>query len=220
MGSLVVSSAPSSEPLTLSDTKSYLRVDHSSDDSLITSLIIASRQLVEEHTGRALITQTLHLFLDGFNEAEDPLWEGVRTGPYLNFYKNYIDLPRPPVASVTSIHTFDDDDNSTLYATANYYVNSAREPARIVLRTGSTWPTALRVANAIKVVYEAGYGSAGAVPNPIKQAMLQLVAHMYEQRGDMADVNGETKMPILVKKLLAPYVVHKGLGTSSLMAIG
>ena len=58
MGSLVVSSAPSSEPLTLSDTKSYLRVDHSSDDSLITSLIIASRQLVEEHTGRALITKT------------------------------------------------------------------------------------------------------------------------------------------------------------------
>lgn len=220
MGSLVVSSAPSSEPLTLSDTKSYLRVDHSSDDSLITSLIIASRQLVEEHTGRALITQTLHLFLDGFNETEDPLWEGVRTGPYLNFYKNYIDLPRAPVASVTSIHTFDDDDNSTLYATANYYVNSAREPARIVLRTGSTWPTALRVANAIKVVYEAGYGGAGSVPNPIKQAMLQLVAHMYEQRGDMADVNGETKMPILVKKLLAPYVVHKGLGTSSLMAIG
>jgi hypothetical protein len=50
--------------------------------------------------------------------------------------------------------------------------------------------------------------------------MSQLVAHMYEQRGDMADVNGETKMPILVKKLLAPYVVHKGLGTSSLMAIG
>jgi len=220
MGSLVVSSAPSSEPLTLSDTKSYLRVDHSNDDSLITSLIIASRELVEEHTGRALITQTLNLFLDGFNETENPLWEGVRTGPYLNFYKNYIDLPRSPVASVTSIHTFDDDDNSTLYATTNYYVNSAREPARIVLRTGSTWPTALRVANAIKVVYVAGYGGAGSVPNPIKQAMLQLVAHMYEQRGDMADVNGETKLPVLVNKLLAPYVIHKGLGTSSLMAIG
>ena len=50
--------------------------------------------------------------------------------------------------------------------------------------------------------------------------MLQLVAHMYEQRGDMADVNGETKLPVLVNKLLAPYVIHKGLGTSSLMAIG
>ena len=219
MGSLVVSSAPSSEPLTLSDTKAYLRVDHSSDDNLITSLIATARQLVEEHTGRALITQTLNLFLDGFNEAEDPLFEGFRTGPYLNFYKNYIDLPRPPVASVASIHTFDDDDNSTLYATTNYYVNNNREPARIVLRTGSTWPTALRVADAIKVVYTAGYGGAGSVPGPIKQAMLQLVAHMYEQRGDMADTDGETNMPILVKKLLAPYVVHKGLGTSNLMAL-
>ena len=68
MGSLVVSSAPSSEPLTLSETKSYLRVDHSNDDALITSLIIASRQFVEEHTGRGLMTQTLNLFLDGFRE--------------------------------------------------------------------------------------------------------------------------------------------------------
>ena len=141
MGSLVVSTAPSSEPLTLSDTKSYLRVDHSNDDSLITSLIIASRQFVEEHTGRALMPQTLHLFLDGFRETEDPLFEGFRTGPYLNFYKNYIDLPRAPLQSVTSIHTFDDNDTSTLFATSKYFVDSGREPARVVLRTGETWPT-------------------------------------------------------------------------------
>jgi hypothetical protein len=220
MGSLVVSVAPSSEPLTLSETKSFLRVDHSNDDALITSLIIASRQFVEEHTGRALMPQTLNLFLDGFREDEDPLFEGFRTGPYLNFYKNYIDLPRAPVQSVTNIVTFDDDDTQTIFSTANYFVESTREPARIVLRTGSTWPTALRVASSIKVTYVVGYANATSVPYPIKQAMLKLVANMYEQRGDMGDYLQEREFPPMIIKLLAPYRIHKGLGTSELMAIG
>ena len=37
-------------------------------------------------------------------------------------------------------------------AASRYYVDNVREPARVVLRQGETFPTALRVANAIKVV--------------------------------------------------------------------
>ena len=40
-----------------------------------------------------------------------------------------------------------------------YGYGNARQPARLVLRTGETFPTALRVANAIEVQYVTGYAS-------------------------------------------------------------
>lgn len=216
MAGLSVSVAPSSEPLTTSQVKSHLRVEHSDDDTLIGTLIVAAREFVEEYTGRALMTQTLVLNVDAFDELADPLWEGTRTGPYLNYYKDYITIPKPPVVSVTSVKTFDDDDTATTMSSSKYYLDNVREPARVVLRTGETFPTALRVANAIQVKYVTGYASAGAVPEAIKQAMKQYIAFLYENRGDVND----NAAPMVVKKLLAPYVVHSGLGSSTFMQIG
>ena len=100
---------------------------------------------------------------------------------------------------------------------SKYYVDTQREPARIVLRTGETFPTALRVANAIEVVYVAGYTTAYAIPEPIRLGMLQHIAYMYEHRGDMYEAQGA---PTLMKSLYAPYVIHGGLGSSSLMSLG
>jgi uncharacterized phiE125 gp8 family phage protein len=167
---------------------------------------------------RAIMSQTLQLFLDNLDDIDNPLWEGMRTGPYLNYYKNYIDLPMPPVTSVTHVKTYDDEDTATTFASSNYYVDNAKQPARIVLRTGETFPTALRVANAIEVQYVVGYASASAVPEPIKFAIYQVLTYLYEHRGDMYE--GKTSLPATATKLLAPYVVYSGLGSSKLMSIG
>src|SRR5262245_55104347 len=56
--------APVSEPLSLTEAKNYLRVEHSADDALIASLIAAARTQVEARTRRALITQTWRIVLD------------------------------------------------------------------------------------------------------------------------------------------------------------
>ena len=218
MAGLVIHTEPASEPITLAEAKSYLRIDSSGDDALITSLISTARKLCEEHTQRAFMSQTLQLFLDNLDDIDNPLWEGMRTGPYLNYYKNYIDLPMPPVVSVTHVKTFDDDDNATTFSSSNYYVDNAKQPARIVLRTGETFPTALRVANAIEVQYVVGYSSASAVPEPIKFAIYQVLTYLYEHRGDMYE--GKTSLPATATKLLAPYVVYSGMGSSKLMSLG
>ena len=163
---------------------------------------------------------TYQQFLDSFDEYEDPLFEGVRQGPYLNYYKNYIDLVKSPVISVTHIKTYQDDDSATTMAASKYYVDNAREPSRIVLRQGETFPTALRVANAIEIQYVAGYTSPYQVPEPIRLAILQIIAHMYEHRGDMGNAAEAMMMPSMCKRLLSPYVIHRGLGSSALMGIG
>jgi len=218
MAGLVLHTAPASEPITLAEAKSYLRVDSSGDDALITSLIVSARMLCEEHMQRAIMSQTLQLFIDSTRDIDEPLWEGTRTGPYLNYYKNYIDLPMPVISSVTHVKTYDDADNATIFASTRYYVDKARQPARVVLRTGETLPTALRVANAIEVQYVTGYSSANAVPEPIKFAIYQVLTYLYEHRGDMYE--GKTSLPATATKLLAPYVVYSGMGSSKLMSLG
>ena len=217
MAGLQITTAPTTEPVTLQEAKEYLRIGDSTDERVLQNFIETARMAAEDHMGRAIMPQTLSYFTDAYDELADPLFEGFRTAPYLNYYKNYLTLPRPPVVSVTSVSTFNDSDTETTMSASKYYVDNVREPARIVLRLGETFPTALRVANAIKVVYTAGYTNAFAVPAPIKIGILEHVAHLYENRGDMME---ETAFPRQVARNFAPFVVHKGLGSSSLMSLG
>ncbi len=49
--------APAFEPLTLAETKLYLRVDHSDDDASIARMIQAAREAAEFYLRRSLVTQ-------------------------------------------------------------------------------------------------------------------------------------------------------------------
>ena len=54
--SLVV--APSAEPLTLAQAKTYLRIEHSADDEAVTRAISAARVAAEQHLRVSLLPQT------------------------------------------------------------------------------------------------------------------------------------------------------------------
>ena len=218
MSGLEVKTEPTQEPVTLQEVKEYLRVEDSTDERNIRPLIETARRFSEEHLGRALVSTTYTQYYDCYDDMSDPLWEGTRTGPYINYYKNYLVLGKGPVSSVTHVKTYDDDDTATTMASSKYYVDKAREPSRIVLRTGETFPTSLRVANGIEVEYVAGYSSIYSIPEPIRMGILQHIAHLYEHRGDMYEA--KNAYPPMLRSLYSPYVIHKGLGSSSLMSIG
>lgn len=50
------------EPLTSSEVKSYLKIDFTTDDTLIGTLITGVREEIEKFTGLALIAKTIELF--------------------------------------------------------------------------------------------------------------------------------------------------------------
>jgi len=219
MSGLTVITEPTQEPLSLQEVKDYLRVEDSTDERTIRPLIETARRFCEEHTGRVLVQTTFKQFLDSISDHL-PLQEGISTGADLNYYRNYITLAKSPVISITHVKTFNDSDTATTFASSKYYVDSAREPGRIVLRNGESFPLSLRVANAIEVEFVAGYTTISQIPEPLKVGMLQHIAFMYEQRGDMGDYLNARTFPPMIKGLYAPYVIYGGLGSSSLLSIG
>lgn len=192
------------DAVSFSETVEYLRLDEQVDTRVIKNLILASTNFVENYTGRALINRTLKMSIDNVEEIDVPLWEGTRIGPDITIRKRYIELPRPPVSSVSSVKYYDDSDTESTFASSKYYVDTQREPARIILRNGESFPTALRVGNAVEITYIAGYGATGAsVPEALRLAMLQYITFNYEHRGELE--TGNPRLPQSLKNLLNPY---------------
>ena len=187
---LKIYTEPSSEPVTLADAKSHCKIFITDDDDLINSYITAARKWVE-HTGirRALITQTLELYLDAF-----PDWE--------------INPPRPPLKTIVSIKYYDTNGVLQTLSSALYTLDIINEPGRITPAYGQCWPSTRDIMNAVIIQYTAGYGEAAAVPKDIWHAILFLVAHAYENRQPVGDIGKQ--IPFSVNALLAPYKIFGG----------
>ncbi len=182
--SLTLTTPPAAEPVTLAEAKAHLKVDSSADDALITSLIVAARARAEWHTGRAFVTQSWTLWLDAWPQ------DGL------------VEIPLPPLQSVTQVKTYDLDDAASVLDPSAYQLDAASAPAR--LKRKSEPRTDLRAVNAVEIAFTAGYGDASAVPQPVKQAILQIVADLYANRGDTAEI-----VSAAAEALLAPYRIFK-----------
>jgi uncharacterized phiE125 gp8 family phage protein len=177
---LTVTVAPTEEPISRVEAKANARIAHNDEDVLFDALIVAAREYVETHLGRALVSRTIRMTLDRFPAG-------------------CIYLPRPPLVSVTSVaYTTATGTTTTLVNNTDYRYDAASEPGRIEPIT--TWPTADDRLAAVQIVYVAGYGAATAVPKKVKQAMLMLVTHWYENRVAVGESGSE--VPMAAKALL------------------
>jgi len=200
---LVLKTAPTREPLYLLDVQTHCRLDETATEeaSLLNSLITAARSHVEMITRRALVTQTWQLLLDGWPATDR------------------IMLPKPPLQSVVSV-TYVDSDGTTNTLDAGTYdlelahsvppvLNPYVSNGHLVLSYGEDWPSdTLRPAAPITVEFSCGYGDAGDVPVALKQAMLLLIGHWYENRGVIAEAKYAASLsgaPFAVQALLAPF---------------
>lgn len=125
--------------------------DDTTHDTLITSLITAAREFAEHYTGRALAAQTLEGALDCFPSCD------------------YVDLPMPPVASVTSIKYTDTAGVEQTLSPSAYALSLYGLSNRVNLAANSTWPSTQDVPDAVRVRFVAGYTTA---PKAVKSAIL------------------------------------------------
>jgi len=197
--SLKVLTAPAVEPVSLSDMKLHLRVDHSADDSLISALISGARDYVERNTRRTLIHTTYRLMMD---------W----------FPADHIELPRGPVAQIAVAGSYSYampriryyDQDSTLqtltYADEDFHLDLDNNPPRLCLLPLSIWPlTEIGRTNAVEVDFVSGFSSTAAgVPQLLIQCVKLLVAHWYENRSAVQPGFGG-EVPMAVDSILKIY---------------
>ncbi len=176
---------PAAEPVTLSEAKAHLRVTATDDDSSITAQIAAARVWAEDFTQRALITQTWDLKLDAFADE--------------------MEIPLPPLQSVTSVKYLDADGAEQTLAATEYTVDTAAERGLVRLAYGKAWPATRAQANAVTIRFVAGYAGAAAVPGTIKAACLLVIGELYARREDSIVGTIIEKVPLNAEYLLWPY---------------
>ncbi len=105
----------------------------------------------------------------------------------------------PPLASVTSVKYPDSAGTQTTLAASEYTVDTAVTPGRLFLKYGHYWPvTILQPHSAVVVRFVAGFGAASAVPEDLRQALLLLVGHFYENREAVIPQSGVSINPAVV----------------------
>jgi uncharacterized phiE125 gp8 family phage protein len=181
------------EPVEIGDLMAHSRIDPSEDGGYLGGLIAASRQWVEQYTGRQLINATWTLTLDGFPDDD-------------------IDLPRPPLVSVTSVKHYDSARVLQTVAAATYntltFAGPEAPPGTLELATGYAWPSVYLGDGAVQIAFVAGYGATAAtVPAQVKHAILLHAGELYERREQVVVGVSTTPAAITVERLLWPLRV-------------
>jgi uncharacterized phiE125 gp8 family phage protein len=185
--SLYRHTAPSVEPVTLSEAKVQCRVDTDTDDAYITTLIFTARQYVEDVLDISMISAVWEARYDTF-----PIWEII--------------LPRPPMqnAAVTVVYRDEGGNNQTITSGSGaFQMDFYATPGRVFPVYGAAWPAVRGDENSVTVRWSAGYGASGSsVPGILKHLILLLVAHWYEARQPVA-AGGQMPIPNTFDTLLA-----------------
>jgi uncharacterized phiE125 gp8 family phage protein len=151
---------PSEEPISLSETKLFLRVSNTSEDSLISRLIIVARKVAENYIRSAIIQRNFRLTLRQEIEQE-------------------VFLPMGPVQSIIQVKSFSETNVQNIIASSNYDLIKGQD----TLKFNSNQYSYLT-----EIEYISGFGSAANVPDDIKHGILLYVAGLYDERIDGIDI--------------------------------
>lgn len=175
--------APLAEPLTLADAKTFMHILETDEDDLISSMIVSTREYVENYIGRQLMTATFELI----NEI---IYSGFR-------------LPKSPLQSITKIEYMDESGTYQLMSTDDYYVYTESEISKLHINQMPTYKDDKR---AFKITFISGYTT---VPSSIVSYMKIAVSTMYENRESyVVGVSIDKQANPLLDKMLDMYRVQ------------
>jgi hypothetical protein len=189
---------PPVEPVTMAQVYIHVRLGDSDEaedaaDSveypLLVSQIKSAREKAEQITRRAFVQQTLRLIRGPAHQTrERRSWDYVFSGGCADWGE--IELPRPPLISVSAVRYYDSDNVLQTIDPVNYFVTAEIVPQLRFINTYAVPFTYLR-GDAIQIEYIAGYAPVPAsgdtpidyranIPDTIKQAILIGVQLQYD----------------------------------------
>ena len=192
--------AATTEPVTLAEGRSHLRIEAFGsplahpDDAQISMMIRSAREWCEKYTGRAFASQTIEMAIDDFPDNE-------------------IELPLTPATAITYVQYADLTGNIQTVNSSLYALDDYSKPNWVILTSGSLWPKTNGGANNVKIRMVVGE-SPTTIPYSVKSAILLLLGSLYENRQE--DLQGSSRttfnsLPLGVYNLLQPYRLELGV---------
>ena len=190
------------EPLSLSLARLHLKLDAElegaeavhPDDALVNVFISAAREHAENFTGLSLVNRDHSFSLDEFPCA-------------------YIDLQVWPVTAITEVSYVDENGDIQLLSGGQYRLDNVSRPARLYPAEGN-WPKTKSQDNSVTVLFDAGFDEVIPIPKTLKQAMLLIIGHLYENRQDVihtARSGGQLELPMGSVFLMTPHRINMRL---------
>ena len=170
-----------SEILTLSDIKTFLRIDGSDYDTILTPFIKISRQIGEKITGRDFVEKEYKAFLDYF-----PSCYGI-------------EIRKSKLKSITSIQYYDVNNILQTLSPNDYYFTNDSGYSSIYINNDKSFPNTYNRKQAVIITFKVDYPN---FPATLKQAMLSVCAYLFENAGDCVNENNSQ-----FKSLFFPYIV-------------
>ena len=168
------------EPISLAEAREHLNltpdvdsddVESHPDDAQISAFLTAAREYAEFFTGCTIANREVQFSFDAFPEDGGEL-----------------ELLAYPVNALVGI-THSQGSSSSDADQPAAMLDTESMPARLVLPSGSSWPAADDIPNAVTVTLDVGYLPAGdstsgarPLPKALRAAILLLMAHLYENR--------------------------------------
>ncbi len=188
-----VTSAAGDDPISLKDTKDFLRIDSAitEDDALIQSLIKAAVIDGEKFCNRVFVTRT---FLGKFQQLDRSQFE---EWPFVQIRRAPLITVSPATSPITSVQVMFGDVLVDVDAD-DWQLKETHAFSRLLF-VDSTFSID-NVPYPLEIAFTAGYGDAKDVPDDIKTALLQHVLYLYENRGDVQP-EGKLTMPMVTKAI-------------------
>lgn len=156
--SLLQTVAPSVEPVSTEELKTWLGYGGTDQDATFDGLIKAARSWAEDFTNRQFITATWQL--------------------KLNCFLPVISLPKIPLQSISSITYVDTENATQTLSTASYQYSV--ETGDLTTAYNISWPTVLNTLEPITITYVSGYGDdPHHVPEAIRTAIKLRAASLW-----------------------------------------
>ncbi|MFN3689160.1 head-tail connector protein [Salinarimonas sp.] len=176
---------PAVEPVAVPEMRLWLRIEDEAEDALLAALIKAARLVIEATTRLTLLESTWRLALPRLPS------DGV------------VRLPLAPVIRIDAVRLYDGAGVATLLPASAVRLEARAEPPRVTIAA----PSAEATAGGVEIDLAAGFGTQpGAAPAPLVQALRLLVAHWYENRGDLSAEGARASgLPAEILALIAPY---------------
>ena len=204
---------PDIEPVTLAEMIQHVREFTSisaASQTELSKLITASREWVEDYTGRALIDQTWKLTIQGRSggyaggdivggtrDVALPAGYGYYQGLWTWGKPGEISLRKGPVLAITAFALVNADGTETAISSSTYELREAKSKwPRIVALNGATWSNWLT--GDLRITFRAGFADRLGSP----QQGAEMVPERFKQALKLWGEANYDRDPVLMQKLL------------------